>query len=175
MKKIIIISILLLIGICLILGFLFYGKPKSVQAPASDVLNQETSFEVYKNDTYGFEMTFPITWKNYSAIKGYWQGNFTKEQGMAVGPMLTFRNPNWKENEHWQDIPVMIFAYDAWELVEKEEISLGAAPVGPSEIGRNAKWIFATPARWYGFTSDKGQEEAVAIVKTFKANDSFKK
>jgi hypothetical protein len=170
MKKIIIILIAIISILALgAIAFYFWPKPVNV-TPLPEIKSN-----VYQNDTYGFTLIFPPDWKGYTVIKGNWTGNLLKEPGMAVGPMITFRNPNWKETDHWQDIPIMMFTNEAWKLIENEEISLGAAPIGPSEIGRNSKYIFATPARWYGFTSDKGQEEAVAIVKNFKVNDPFKK
>lgn len=176
-KKNILIVVVVLVVIILASGFWFFLKPKAVQAPknqetlpVSVAPNPDNSTGVYRNETYGFQMRFPESWKGYYAIKGNWQGRVIKEENsLAFGPMLTFRNPNWKEQDHWQDIPVMIFTDEAWKLVQNEEISLGAAPIGPSEIGRNGKYIFATPARWVGFTDAKGQDEAVEIVKTFKA------
>lgn len=170
MKKIIIILLAVVVILALVVS-VFYFWPKPVNtAPLPKIKSS-----VYQNDTYGFNIIFSPEWEGYTIIRGNWMGTLLKDSGTVTGPMITFRNLNWKEADHWQDIPIMVFTPEVWKLIENEEISLGAAPIGPSEIGRNSKYIFATPARWYGFTSDKGQDEAVAIVKKIRINDPFKK
>jgi hypothetical protein len=62
----------------------------------------------------------------------------------------------------------MVFTPSQWSLITSEKLAVSAAPIGPSQIGQNAKYIFATPPRWYGFTDAVGWQEAVDIVKTFK-------
>jgi hypothetical protein len=57
----------------------------------------------------------------------------------------------------------MIFTLTQWDLVEKEEISLGAAPIGPSELGRNEEYVFALPAR-YNYAFITGFEEVDEII-----------
>lgn len=132
--------------------------------------SQNNTSQIYKNDKYGFEMTLPATWSGYSVSETSWNGNsVTGDNKKYQGVMLVFRNSKWTEKAKWQDIPIMIFNQDIWKLVQEEKISLGAAPIGPSKVGENQKYIFATPARWYGFTDAQGQDEAVEIVKTFKA------
>jgi hypothetical protein len=59
---------------------------------------------------------------------------------------------------------------DQWALIQQEKLSVGAAPIGPSELGRNEKYIFALPAR-YNFAYLPGFEEVQKIIdsKSFKA------
>jgi len=59
----------------------------------------------------------------------------------------------------------MIFTLDQWELVQEENISLGAAPIPPSELGRNDRYVFALPAR-YNYEFPIGFEEVEEILKS---------
>ena len=67
----------------------------------------------YENTQYGFKITLPKSWENYSVITNEWQGNrITDDQGNSVpetGPMLKLRNPLWTAQNQRQDIPIMIF------------------------------------------------------------------
>jgi hypothetical protein len=49
----------------------------------------------------------------------------------------------------------MIFTIDQWNLIQQEKISVSAAPIGPSKLGQNSKYIFALPAR-YNFAYETG-------------------
>ncbi|HWQ71164.1 MAG TPA: hypothetical protein VN370_02480 [Desulfitobacteriaceae bacterium] len=40
----------------------------------------------------------------------------------------------------------MIFTLAQWNTVQGEELSVGAAPIAPSELGKNSKYVFALPA-----------------------------
>ena len=135
--------------------------------------DQVADWKTYKNNEYGFELTLPDSWKNYSVVKETWKGWSVfevEDVGQTYsGTKVVIKNPQTNSQQIWQDIPIMIFTPEIWKLVNEEKIAVSAAPIGPAKIGENAKYIFATPPRWYGFTDDKGWEEAVEIVKTFKA------
>ena len=130
-------------------------------------------FTNYENKTYGFSLKFPNSWKDFYVEKKVWEGmivdNIPPEGPDYSGILLVFKNPQTTAQQAWQDIPIMIFKHDVWDLVSQEKIAVSAAPIGPGKIGENAKYVFAIPARWYGFTDAIGFEEAVNIVKTFKA------
>lgn len=166
MKKLLII---LAVGVLLGAGVFVYVSYLQNLKHYTPPLTDQTDWKMYKNEKYGFEMVFPESWKGYSVTEKTWTGNKLEESGTITGPLVVFRNPNWTEEQHWQDIPIMVFTKDVWQLVEQEKISLGAAPIGPAKIGENSTYVFATPARWYGFTDDIGWQEAVEIVKTFNA------
>jgi len=126
--------------------------------------------ETYTNSQYGFSLELPDAWKGYSVLTQTWQGRTVATGKVEFeGPQIVIRNPQWKQDKPWQDVPVMVFTKAEWNLIEQEKISLGAAPIGPSKLGENQNYVFALPARWYGFTDAQGQDEAVAITKTFKA------
>ena len=127
----------------------------------------------YENKTYGFSMKFPNSWKGFYVEKSTWQGQ--KIDGEKVGDYkgveLIFKNPQTTEKQQYQDIPIMVFIPDVWQLVSGSNptITISATPIGPEKIGENEKYIFATPPRWYGFTDAVGYKEALEILKTFKA------
>jgi hypothetical protein len=121
----------------------------------------------YENTQYGFQFTLPKSWENYSVIADEWKGTrMTDSQGNSVsetGPMLKIRNPLWTTQNQRQDIPIMIFTPAQWDDLQKAELIVGAAPMPPSELGRNAKYVFALPARYnYAFT--EGFEEVESII-----------
>ena len=62
-----------------------------------------------------------------------------------------------------QDIPIMVFTVDQWSALQREEFAVSAAPIGPSELGRNSKYVFALPAR-YNFSYLTGYEEVEDIL-----------
>ena len=58
----------------------------------------------------------------------------------------------------------MIFTTAQWKSLQQEEFHIGAAPVGPRELGRNTKYVFGLPAR-YNFAFPTGYEEVENILK----------
>jgi len=139
----------------------------------------------YKNSGYGFTMIFPKTWKGFTIQEKKWQGwdindgnnnghvrDINSDSYKYSGPEILVKNPQTTVGQQYQGIPIMIFTHDIWSMVGNEQnatVAISAAPIGPEKIGENAKYVFATPPRWYGFTDAVGFEEAVNIVKTFKA------
>ena len=59
----------------------------------------------------------------------------------------------------------MIFTIAQWNKLAKEEFAVSAAPIGLKELGRNARYVFALPAR-YNFAFQTGWEEVEEIVQT---------
>jgi hypothetical protein len=130
---------------------------------------QETKSITYKNKTYGFRFALPDTWKGYSIIAGEWSGTVWDEGGAGPvgsekGPQITIRNPHWTKDDPWQDIPIMVFTHAQWKFVEQDRIEVSAAPFGPGEIGRNAKYVFALPPR-FDYGDAKGQGEVQEIIR----------
>ena len=103
---------------------------------------------VYKNKRYRFRAVLPASWKGYSILISTWSGAVMDEHGQftsktETGPLITIRHPLWSETEPRQDIPIMVFTSAQWRIVDS--MILSAAPVGPGEIGRNKKYVFALP------------------------------
>jgi hypothetical protein len=57
----------------------------------------------------------------------------------------------------------MIFTLEQWNSLQKDKFHIGAAPINPSELARNNKYVFALPAR-YNFAFPKGYEEVENIL-----------
>jgi hypothetical protein len=127
----------------------------------------------YRNEQYGFGMTVPSDWSGYSVVAGTWQGQTHDEQGETTatytGPEIILRHPQWTAAAPWQDIPVLVFTHDEWPLVEQQKLGVSAAPISPSKLGENAKFVFALPPRWIGFADALGQDEAARVPESFRA------
>ena len=70
----------------------------------------------------------------------------------------------WTVENSRQDIPIMIFTIVQWNKLAKEEFAVSAAPIGPMELGRNARYVFALPAR-YNVAFQTEWEEVEEIMK----------
>ncbi len=125
--------------------------------------------QTYTNNQYGFSLQLPDSWAGYSVIEGQWQGRQIDNNAPFQGPQITLRNPKWTASQVWQDIPVMVFTKQQWDMVIAEKLAVSAAPIPPSKLGENQNYVFALPPRWVGFTDAEGQQEAQQITQTFKA------
>lgn len=142
-------------------------QPPSANAPAASPA-QPKSAVVYTNKEYGFTFSLPDSWKGYSIVNGTWNGRPVDAQSSLkpeTGPLLSIRHPLWTKENPRQDIPIMIFTMAQWQEVQKEQIAVSAAPIPPAEIGRNAKYVFATPPR-FEFAYPTGWQEVVDLLKT---------
>ncbi len=117
---------------------------------------------IYANDQYGFRFKLPVSWQDYSIVEDEWVGE-TNGKVTEKGPMLSIRHPQWTTEHPRQDIPIMIFTIEQWESIQSEKFHIGAAPIGPKELARNEKYVFALPAR-YNFAFLPGYEEVEEIV-----------
>jgi hypothetical protein len=126
--------------------------------------SEESKSIVYKNTQYGFNFVLPTSWDGYSIITSQWEG-IAIDGGTVVetGPMISIRDPKWTEETPRQDIPIMVFSINQWDSLKKEEFHIGAAPVNPTELGRNNVYVFALPAR-YNFAFPPGYEDVENIL-----------
>jgi len=106
----------------------------------------------YRNAQYDFCVSLPEDWEGYSVIVGEWKGNLYNQwhghDGYRAGPQITIRHPQWTSRNPHQDIPIMVFTHAQWRLVQKEQLIVTAAPVGPGELARNSKYVFSIPPRF---------------------------
>ncbi len=145
------------------------GSQASAVSPQEPENSQETPGTIiYKNTEYGFNFTLPESWKGYKIITGEWEGEpieeSTADSGTITGPMISIRHPLWTSQNPRQDIPIMIFTAEQWKSLQKGEFHIGAAPIDPSELGHNSKYVFALPAR-YNYAFPAGYEEVEDILK----------
>lgn len=120
---------------------------------------------VYHNAQYDFCVSLPGSWRGYKILTDKWQGfSSTKENTLvASGPLLKIRNPAWTEANPHEDIPIMVFTRAQWERAKKDDLIFSPAPIGPSELTRNRKYVFALPAR-YNYDLATGYEEVGALI-----------
>jgi hypothetical protein len=120
----------------------------------------------YKNDQYGFTFSLPKTWTGYTIINSTWVGYEAGKGGddkYTEGHEISIRHPLWTAAVPRQDIPIMVFTLSQWNDLQNDKFHIGAAPIGPSELGRNANYVFAIPAR-YNFAFPVGYEEVDQIL-----------
>lgn len=140
--------------------------PTETIAPTDSPATSDNNL-TYQNTQYGFSFTLPASWEGYRILTEAWQGVAIdgKQQGEIVetGIQYIIRHPEWTKDDPRQDIPIMVFTKDQWKQVEQETLSVSAAPMGPTKLGNNSKYVFALPAR-YNFASLTGYEEVDEIV-----------
>lgn len=143
------------------------GKKVSWDGPSRAVYIEDQSIVQYQNREFGFRFSLPETWKGYSLVAGEWEGTGVEGDNagriVETGPLLSIRHPLWTNGVPRQDIPILVFTYSQWDAVQMEKLSLGAAPIGPSELGRNNQYVFALPAR-YNYSFPAGFEEVEQIL-----------
>lgn len=136
--------------------------------PAGGQLGQVNADSiVYENTQYGFRFTLPNSWKGYTIVTDKWQGlsiaDSQVENVVESGAKISIRHPEWTSEQPRQDIPILIFTVDQWNELQQEKFHIGAAPIGPSELIRNDKYVFALPAR-YNFAYPEGYQEVEDII-----------
>lgn len=123
----------------------------------------------YRNEAYGFSVALPESWREYSVSvdkwTGYAAGDELGEIPFADGPVFSIHGPEWRGAGTYQDIPIMVFTLDQWEMLRQEKFHIGAAPIGPSELGRNSRYVFSLPAR-YNYAFPPGYEEIDEIIQS---------
>lgn len=155
-------------------GFQTNGEEVQHQAEQQEgqeatVSKEEDNSLVYNNKEYGFTFSLPESWKGYTIVTDKWEGepldSSQKNVTAVSGPIITIRHPEWTKENPRQDIPIMIFTLEQWKSLQDEQFHIGAAPMGPSELGRNNKYVFALPAR-YNYAFPPGYEEVEQIIQS---------
>lgn len=162
--------IILLILIIIGLGLLATEKiwvPKLVNRILEHEGIEVTAFPTvssinYTNNRYGFSVTLPPSWQGYTVVTGTWTGYTTPAEH---GPIFSIRNPLWASSTPRQDIPIMVFTLNEWSAVNSGTMSVSAAPIPPSELGQNAQYVFALPAR-YNYAYPEGWQEVQSIIQS---------
>jgi hypothetical protein len=127
---------------------------------------QEQQQVIYANTQYSFSFLLPLSWEGYQIIESKWEGYTPEQQGdvtVEKGPIISIRHPKWTSANPRQDIPIMVFTLAQWDSLQQDKFHIGAAPIGPSELGNNTKYVFALPAR-YNFSFPTGYEEVEKIL-----------
>ncbi len=161
-KKILVFTVIVI----LIAGGIYFSVPKKSNSPSVSVNTVATTTE-YRNTQYSFGFTLPLSWTGYTIVTSTWQGNSLDAKGQnhasETGPEISIRNPKWTTAVPTQDIPIMVFTLAQWNDMQADKFHIGAAPIGPSELGRNGKYVFGLPAR-YNFAFPAGFEEVDHLI-----------
>ena len=148
-----------------------YAEPVTAERileVSNELLKKSFSIIEYKNTQYGFTFSLPLTWQGYSIAGNKWEGEASVQGSDVVvekGPIIFIRHPQWTKENPRQDIPIMVFTISEWNELQQEKFYLGAAPIYPTELGRNSKYVFALPAR-YNFAFLPGFEEVDEIFQS---------
>lgn len=133
------------------------------------LFSESRQSDAYINNQYGFRVTLPKNWQGYSVSNDQWSGYAPNDQlgeiAYATGTVVSIHNPKWTQEAPYQDIPIMVFTLAQWKELQEERFHIGAAPIPPSELARNIRYVFALPAR-YNFSYPPGYEEVEAIMTT---------
>jgi len=164
-KKIIFIALIIVLAVAgSYIWFVFNSNQRTGDNNPTPSAQPETI--EYINNQYGFSFSLPQDWKNFSTVTTTWEGEAIGPQGnypVEHGPIISLRNPNWTAQNPYQDIPIMVFTLTQWDAMQRDEFHIGAAPVNPSELGRNEQYVFALPAR-YNYAFPTGWEEVQSIL-----------
>jgi|GEM_PF-1452903 len=114
---------------------------------------------VYRNAAYGFCFSLSESRRGYTVVAEQWSGTILSSGQAVHGLQLLIRNPKWTQEKPYQDIPIMVFTPAEWQQVKAVTMSVSAAPIGPSELGHDSRYVFALPPRWIGFYDTLGQDE----------------
>lgn len=118
----------------------------------------------YENTEYGFRFALPDSWKGYTIVTNEWEGQAaTDGKVVESGASISIRHPEWTADKPRQDIPLYVFTIDQWNELQQEKFFIGPAPMGPGELARNGKYVFALPAR-YNFAYPDGYQEVEDIL-----------
>ncbi len=163
-KNVFIILISVLLISLIIFGSGACKAKEETTPPPSETPSENQQEIIYTNTQYGFSFTLPVSWKGYSIVITEWEGNpIGSDTVSEKGPIISIRNPKWTQENPYQDIPIMIFTTIQWNSLQEEKFHIGAAPIGPSELGHNSTYVFALPAR-YNYAYPSGYEEVEKIL-----------
>ncbi|MEK7638192.1 MAG: hypothetical protein AAB375_02085 [Patescibacteria group bacterium] len=124
---------------------------------------------VYTNNQFGFQIALPQSWTGYTVVNQKEDiydltGATTTNNGViAQFPIFRIRHPLSTLAVPRQDIPIMVFTTGQWRYILAGEYNVGAAPIPPSELAHNSRYVFALPAR-YNYAFPEGFEEVERIL-----------
>jgi hypothetical protein len=138
----------------------------------------------YHNAQYGLTLFLPANWRRFSVLIQQWDAplssaDYRTEVGRERGPIVVLRNPQWKVDDHYQDIPIMAFTRSQWAGCEGQQRFFPYACGLIGELWHNPKYVFGMWTRYedldiqnHGGAEVKGVEEARDIIKRNRtAND----
>lgn len=151
----------LILFLALVLSFGFFGcttKRLSTGLPIS-----------YHNSKYDFTFNLPASWRKYSILTKQWDGETYLQAKdtdvvLAHGLIIILRNPQWKTNNLYQDIPIYIFTRQQWDDIYLGKYGAEGAGGIIYELWHNDKYVFGIHSRYNADDSVNGWKEAQDIV-----------
>ncbi len=135
------------------------------------ITNGDPTSVEYRNESLGLLVKLPQSWEGFQDISAEgesaaWHGTeIETNTEIESGPMIILRHPAYTDELPRQDIPLMVFTLEQWQGIELETFVVGAAPIPPSELARNASYVFALPAR-YNYSFLEGSEEVDQLLRS---------
>lgn len=159
----------LLLGFALVLGGGLFGCSTS-REPLPNLPVRYHSFK------FDFTFYLPKSWQGYSVLVEHWEAplyaapdsSSRKILGTERGPIIVLRHPQWRMNDPYQDIPIMVFTRQQWEEEHQGRFFPYAGGI-IGELWHNPKYVFGLYSR-YNFNDEaKDWKEAEDIINQNRA------
>src|SRR5512133_1678455 len=134
----------------------------------------------YRNAQCGLTFFLPASWQGYSVLIQEWDAplhsaDYQTEVGRERGPIIVLRHPHWKESDHYQDIPIMVFSRSQWAAEEQQRFFPYACGL-IGELWHNPRYVFGLYTRYQDLDIQsnhgmevKGAEEVAEIIERNRA------
>jgi hypothetical protein len=117
----------------------------------------------YHNAQYDFTFFVPASWKGYSILVQQWNGGEAWH-----GPIIVLRHPQWRVDDPYQDIPIMVFTRSQWEACGHDGGFFPYAGGVIDEMCKNRKYVFGIYSR-FAYDELKGFQEVGTIFQRNQA------
>jgi hypothetical protein len=124
----------------------------------------------YHNAKYDFTFCLPPSWRGYSVKIGQWDGgHYSSASDKTVitdhGEIIFLRYPQWKTNDLYQDIPIVMFTRNQWDDERTGKMSAYISAGGTiDELWHDRNHVFAISSRYNAADDVKGWQEAPEII-----------
>ena len=131
----------------------------------------------YHNAQYGLRFFLPAEWQGYLPIiqswdAALWSADHQTVIGVERGAVVVLRNPRWRPEDPYQDVPIMVFTRRQWDALKKRVFFPYAGGV-ISEFYHTESYVFGIYSRYNADDSLKGWREAGDILRqNIAAHDS---
>jgi hypothetical protein len=110
----------------------------------------------YHNTKYDLTFYLPDSWRGYSVVMQQWDGQtyspaLDKAVAVEHGPMIVLRNPKWKPDDQYQDIPIYVFNRTQWDDMHLGKFDAAGAGGIICELWHHDKFVFGIHSRTFGF------------------------
>jgi hypothetical protein len=79
------------------------------------------------------------------------------------GPIVVLRNPRWKIDAPYQDVPIMVFTRGQWEALHSGRFFPYAGGI-IGELWHNNKYVFGLYSRYNADDNARGMKEAADVL-----------